>query len=102
MLPLLPKDWHACDPAIGERVQSRVYPHDVLSAFQVTRLRYTPRKFVVHPDHNTLIVAEADHAAVPAAERRATENGMDTDGQQAEVQALASVNLLGLCLCLPF
>ncbi|CAL5225226.1 g8014 [Coccomyxa viridis] len=51
---------------------------------QVTRLRYTPRKFVVHPDHNTLIVAEADHAAVPAAERRATEDGMDTDGQQAE------------------
>ena len=52
---------------------------------QVTRLRYTPRKFVIHPDHNTLIVAEADHAAVPAAERRATENGMETDGQQAEV-----------------
>ena len=61
---------------------------------QVTRLRYTPRKFVVHPDHNTLIVAEADHAAVPAAERRATEDGMDTDGQQAEVQALAFLTYL--------
>ena len=56
-----------------------------ISSTQVTRLRYTPRKFVIHPDHNTLIVAEADHAAVPAAERRATENGMETDGQQAEV-----------------
>ena len=53
---------------------------------QVTRLRYTPRKFVIHPDHNTLIVAEADHAAVPSAERKAAENGMDTDGQQAEVR----------------
>ena len=53
---------------------------------QVTRLRYTPRKFVVHPDHSTLIVAEADHAAVPAAERSATETGMDTDRQQPEVQ----------------
>ena len=59
--------------------------HLLCCFLQVTRLRYTPRKFVIHPDHNTLIVAEADHAAVPAAERRATENGMDTDGQQAEV-----------------
>ena len=47
----------------------------------------------MHPDHNTLIVAEADHAAVPAAERRATENGMDTDGQQGEVQDSAAVRL---------
>lgn len=54
-------------------------------ALQVTRLRYTPRKFVVHPDHSTLIVAESDHAAVPAAERRVTEDGMETDGQQTEV-----------------
>ncbi|KAK9916752.1 hypothetical protein WJX75_006568 [Coccomyxa subellipsoidea] len=46
---------------------------------QVTRLRYTPRKFVVHPESNMLIVAEADHAAVPLAERRATEDGMETD-----------------------
>ena len=69
---------------------------------QVTRLRYTPRKFVVHPDHNTLIVAEADHAAVPAAERRATENGMETDGQQAEVQQSAFVQPLFLFFaCLP-
>ena len=59
--------------------------HLLCSFLQVTRLRYTPRKFVIHPDHNTLIVAEADHAAVPAAERRATESGMDTDVQQAEV-----------------
>ena len=38
---------------------------------QVTRLRYTPRKFVIHPNHNTLIVGEADRGAVPLAERDA-------------------------------
>ena len=64
---------------------------------QVTRLRYTPRKFVIHPDHNTLIVAEADHAAVPSAERKAAENGMDTDGQQAEVRQCRHM----LMLCVP-
>ena len=36
---------------------------------QVTRLRYTPRRLLVHPTHNTLFVAEADHAAIPLAQR---------------------------------
>lgn len=36
---------------------------------QSTRLRYTPRRLLVHPTHRTLIVAECDHAAVPLAER---------------------------------
>ena len=35
----------------------------------VTRLRYTPRRLAIHPDHNTLIVAESDHAAIPLEER---------------------------------
>ncbi|KAK9824249.1 hypothetical protein WJX72_008915 [[Myrmecia] bisecta] len=33
------------------------------------RLRYTPRKFAIHPDHKTIAIAESDHAAVPLAER---------------------------------
>eukprot|EP00873_Tetraselmis_striata_P011542 jgi/Tetstr1/431806/TSEL_021301.t1 len=34
-----------------------------------TRLRYTPRAFVVHPQHKTLAIAEGDYGAIPAAER---------------------------------
>ena len=36
---------------------------------QALQLRYTPRRFVIHPDYKTLLVAEADHATIPAAER---------------------------------
>ena len=36
---------------------------------QSLRLSYTPRKFLVHPERKTLVIAEADHASVPAAER---------------------------------
>ncbi|KAL6757658.1 CPSF A subunit region-domain-containing protein [Haematococcus lacustris] len=36
---------------------------------QVTRLRYTPRRLVIHPQHNMLMVAEADYGAIPLAER---------------------------------
>lgn len=39
-----------------------------------------------------LIVAEADHAAVPLAERRASENGMETDN--------ALIDVRPQCLCL--
>ena len=46
---------------------------------QVTRLRYTPRKMEVHPLHNTLFIAEADHAAIPLAQR--------ADLQQRAVEA---------------
>lgn len=51
---------------------------------QVTRLRYTPRKFVVHPETNMLVVAEADHAAVPLAER-STDNMEDGQGALPQV-----------------
>ncbi len=60
---------------------------------QVTRLRYTPRKFVVHPESNMLIVAEADHAAVPLADRRAVEDGMETDAALTEVRGLQCLTL---------
>ena len=36
---------------------------------QTAVLRYTPRKFVIHPDLRVIIVAEADHGAVPLAQR---------------------------------
>ena len=38
---------------------------------QITRLRYTPRKFALHPEHKALVVVEADHSAVPLAQRKA-------------------------------
>lgn len=34
-----------------------------------TRLRYTPRRLVIHPEHKNLIIAESEHGAVPLAER---------------------------------
>uniref|UniRef100_A0A7S3VLT8 DNA damage-binding protein 1 n=1 Tax=Dunaliella tertiolecta TaxID=3047 RepID=A0A7S3VLT8_DUNTE len=55
---------------------------------QVTRLRYTPRRLAIHPTYNTLFVAEADHAAIPLAEREdvkerlQAEGGMDSDAVQ--------------------
>ncbi|KAG2485365.1 hypothetical protein HYH03_015856 [Edaphochlamys debaryana] len=36
---------------------------------QACRLRYTPRRLLIHPDYKVLLIAEADHAAVPLAER---------------------------------
>ena len=62
-------------PASCSRVRS--CPHQPLMscssphtpALQSLRLSYTPRKFLVHPERKTLVIAEADHAAVPAAER---------------------------------
>lgn len=58
---------------------------------QMLRLRYTPRRLVVHPEFNTLIVAEADHGTLPWAERGeagGAANGaaaMDADGAGAQV-----------------
>jgi hypothetical protein len=73
---------------------------------QVVRLRYTPRKFVVHPESNMLVVAEADHASMPLAERKAAESGMDADSVDplTDVRALRasllSAILLHICCCL--
>mmetsp|Transcript_4234 Transcript_4234/g.6990 ORF Transcript_4234/g.6990 Transcript_4234/m.6990 type:complete len:1205 (-) Transcript_4234:464-4078(-) len=36
---------------------------------KVTRLRYTPRRLEIHPEHNTLFIAEADHGAIPLVQR---------------------------------
>ncbi len=36
---------------------------------QACRLRYTPRRLLVVPDSRLLVVGEADHAAIPLAER---------------------------------
>lgn len=71
---------------------------------QVTRLRYTPRKFVVHPESNMLIVAEADHAAVPLAERAAMEDAMEADTAFTDVRVLLPKHtVLGSChtVCFP-
>jgi splicing factor 3B subunit 3 len=34
----------------------------------ISRLRYTPRRLLIHPDFRTLIVAESDYQAVPIAD----------------------------------
>jgi len=58
---------------------------------QVTRLRYTPRRLAIHPLYNTLFVAEADHAAIPLAEREdvkerlQAEGAMDSDAVQVRL-----------------
>lgn len=50
---------------------------------QVTRLRYTPRKFVIHPDYKNLIIAESAHGAVPLAERQDLQDRMQVDTEEA-------------------
>ena len=34
----------------------------------ISRLRYTPRRLLIHPDYKALIVAESDYQAVPLAD----------------------------------
>lgn len=45
-----------------------------------TRLRYTPRSFVIHPEKKTLIIAESDYGAIPAAEREDLADLMAVEG----------------------
>lgn len=45
-------------------------------SLQITRLRYTPRKFALHPEQKALVIVEADHAAVPLAQRQAESTEM--------------------------
>lgn len=71
---------------------------------QALRLRYTPRRFVIHPDHKTLLVAEADHAAIPASEREplpSLENGdaMQEDGTPLTPEQLREQGAGGLPCC---
>lgn len=47
----------------------------IILRMQTMRLRYTPRKFALHPEHKTLVIVEADHAAVPLAQRQSGANG---------------------------
>ncbi|EFN57738.1 hypothetical protein CHLNCDRAFT_56079 [Chlorella variabilis] len=55
---------------------------------QSLRLRYTPRKFVIHPDLKVLAIAEADHAAIPLAQREDLQQRRD--GMEAEQQGGAT------------
>jgi hypothetical protein len=58
----------------------------------ISRLRYTPRRLAVHPEHKTLIVAESDYQAVPLADN-------------PELQARLLVSVVGggvgaqVCVC---
>ena len=54
---------------------------------QVMRLRYTPRKFVINTEANTLVIAEADHASIPSAQRQQPD-AMATDGAAASTQGI--------------
>ena len=55
---------------------------------QVTRLRYTPRKLLIHPEHNTLIIGEADHAAIPLAEREDLAERAKQEGVALQVRSV--------------
>ncbi|GAB4816845.1 hypothetical protein N2152v2_003891 [Parachlorella kessleri] len=74
---------------------------------QALRLRYTPRKFTIHPDHKVLLIAESDHQAIPLAERSdlaAQPNGMDTDhanGAAAPHQASQPLSLVAIVTLSP-
>eukprot|EP00898_Chlorokybus_atmophyticus_P002633 jgi/Chlat1/3370/Chrsp23S08824 len=52
------------------------------------KLRYTPRKFIVHPEHRTLIIIEGDHGSLTAAERQA---GIQSANEASGINA-ASAN----------
>ena len=61
---------------------------------QVTRLRYTPRRLLVHPDYSTLIIAEADPGAIPLAlrvdlQQRAEKLGQPAQGVEFDEEAAA-------------
>ena len=67
---------------------------------QVCKLRYTPRKFIVHPDAQVLVVAEADHQAVPLAKRedlsrRQQEQGTASRGPELDAEAGAAEEQFG-------
>jgi hypothetical protein len=55
----------------------------VRSRRQACRLRYTPRRLLIHPDSRLLLVAEADHAAIPLAEREDLQVGPGGGGGRA-------------------
>jgi hypothetical protein len=69
---------------------------------QVTRLRYTPRKLLIHPEHNTLIIGEADHAAIPLAEREDLAERAKQEGVPLQVRTLTFSFLFVLCVCVCF
>lgn len=52
----------------------------------ISRLRYTPRRLLVHPDYKTLIVAESDYQAVPIADN-------------PELQKRLVVSVFCVCVC---
>lgn len=51
---------------------------------KVMRLRYTPRKMAIHPEFETLLVAEADVQAIPLVERQDLQGLMKQQEQERE------------------
>jgi hypothetical protein len=66
-----------------------------LYGLQVTRLRYTPRRLAIHPEHGTLFVAEADHGAIPLAERADLKERMAAAREAAGNGAVPDVMQVG-------
>uniref|UniRef100_A0A7R9Z712 DNA damage-binding protein 1 n=1 Tax=Chlamydomonas euryale TaxID=1486919 RepID=A0A7R9Z712_9CHLO len=67
---------------------------------QVTRLRYTPRRLVLHPTARTIILAEGDHGAVALAQRadllqRAQEAGVQLQGTEFDEEIAAAEEQFG-------
>eukprot|EP00879_Flechtneria_rotunda_P016767 GHRR01017550.1.p1 GENE.GHRR01017550.1~~GHRR01017550.1.p1 ORF type:complete len:1036 (+),score=359.64 GHRR01017550.1:786-3893(+) len=67
----------------------------------ISRLRYTPRRLLIHPDHKTLIVAESDYQAVPIADnpelqkRLVDESGGSLAGPEFSAELAAELDQYG-------
>lgn len=76
----------------------RVLAIDRLGEFfnqQTIRLRYTPRRLVIHPDHNVLLIAEAD-AQVPSLSDRAAASHEATHMDIDDIGKIADANGVGI------
>lgn len=67
----------------------------------ISRLRYTPRRLLIHPDYKTLIVAESDYQAVPIADneelkgRLVDESGAPIAGPEFSAELAAELDQYG-------
>eukprot|EP00878_Enallax_costatus_P010041 GHUV01010480.1.p1 GENE.GHUV01010480.1~~GHUV01010480.1.p1 ORF type:complete len:1094 (+),score=306.67 GHUV01010480.1:216-3497(+) len=73
----------------------------------ISRLRYTPRRLLIHPDYKTLIVAESDYQAVPLADnaelqkRLVDEDGDPVAGPEFSSELAAELDQYGAAVGAP-
>lgn len=73
----------------------------------ISRLRYTPRRLLIHPDFRTLLVAESDYQAVPIADnpelqkRLTDESGNPIAGPEFSAELAAELDQYGAAVGAP-